>query len=344
MGFYYDGTKLLSMKDSEGNTPEIYMCTSNRTAGKTTFFSRMLVNRFIKKRSKFGIIYRYSYELDECHDKFFKDIGSLFFPQLQMSSKKMSKGLYFNLYINGEHCGYAFSLNNADKLKKMSHLFSDCEGLFLDEFQSETNQYCPDEIRKFQSLHTTVARGQSQQRRYVPCYLCGNPVTILNPYYVKMGISDRIRSDTKFMKGRGWVLEQGYNESASSAMKESGVMKAFSEDDYTMYSAEGVYLNDNYAFIEHPEGAGKYKCTIKCDGKHYAIREYQEQGIMYCDNRADLTFPMKIAVTTNDHAINYVMLKNNDFFISMMRFFFTKGCFRFKNLECKSALMKMLSY
>ena len=127
-------------------------------------------------------------------------------------------------------------------------------------------------------------------------------------------------------------------------MQDSGVIKAFKNDEYVAYSSEGVYLNDNYAFIDRPVGTSKYKCTIKCDGKHYAIREYQEMGIIYCDNHADLTFPTKIAVTTDDHNINYVMLRNNDFLISMLRYFFSKGAFRFKNLECKSAVLKMLSY
>ena len=340
---YYDGTKLLSLSDIDGNKPEVYICTTNRTGGKTTYFSRMLVNRFINKGEKFGLCYRFGYELDDCADKFFKDINSLFFPNYTMQSKKMSKGLFHYLFLNGTPCGYAFSLNVAEKYKKFSHLFSDCGSLFIDEFQSETNQYCANEVNKFLSLHTTVARGQGEQRRYVPCYFVGNPVTILSPYYVALGISDRLRTDTKYMKGHGWVLEQGYNASASQALKESGVMKAFSND-YTAYSSEGVYLNDNYAFIDRPEGNSRYKCTIKYEGKHYAIREYQDLGILYCDNRADLTFPTKIAVTTDDHAVNYVMLKNNDFLISMFRFFFSKGCFRFKNLECKSALMKMLSY
>lgn len=31
---FYDGTKLMSMKDINGNTPEIFICTSNRSAGK----------------------------------------------------------------------------------------------------------------------------------------------------------------------------------------------------------------------------------------------------------------------------------------------------------------------
>jgi hypothetical protein len=47
---YYDGTKLLSLKDINGNDPEIYICTTNRTGGKTTYFNRLLVNNFIKKK------------------------------------------------------------------------------------------------------------------------------------------------------------------------------------------------------------------------------------------------------------------------------------------------------
>lgn len=341
---YYDGTKLLSLSDIDGNKPEIYICTTNRTGGKTTYFGRMLVNRFLKTGSKFGLVYRYATELSNCSDMFFKDIGSLFFEGHTMQDKIHNKGLFSFLFLDGKPCGYAFSLNNAEKIKKMSHLFSDCDSLTIDEFQSETNSYCTDEVKRFLSLHTSIARGQGKQRRYVPVYLIGNPVTLLNPYYVAMGISDKIRSNTRFMKGSGWVLEQGYNESATEAMQNSGVMKAFRSNEYTAYSSEGVYLNDNYAFIERPTGNGRYKCTFKYDGKHYAIREYSEEGILYCDNHADLTFPLKIAVTTDDHNINYLMLKNNDFFISSLRFYFSKGCFRFKNLECKSALMKLLSY
>ena len=47
---FYDGTKLLSLLDLEGNKPEIYMCTTNRTGGKTTYFNRLLVNKWKNKR------------------------------------------------------------------------------------------------------------------------------------------------------------------------------------------------------------------------------------------------------------------------------------------------------
>lgn len=349
---YYDGTKLLSLSDINGNKPEIYICTTNRTGGKTTYFGRLCMNAFFKRGEKFALLYRFNYELDSVADKFFKDIGSLFFPDWYMKSEKRAKGVFHELYIyqkNVEnpvpkHVGYAISLNNADQIKKYSHLFSDVSRILFDEFQSETNKYCPDELRKFISVHTSIARGQGEQIRYVPVYMLSNPVSIINPYYVELGISDRLRSDTNFLRGDGFVMEQGFVESASEAQKQSGFNKAFMQNKYIGYSTENVYLNDNTAFIEKPEGIGRYIGTLRYMDVEYGLREYADEGIVYCDNHPDTTYPYKISVTTEDHNVNYVMLRRNDLFIAQMRYLFERGAFRFKDLRCKEAVMKLISY
>lgn len=344
MGKYYDGTKLLSLTDINGKKPEVYICTTNRTGGKTTYFGRLLVNRFNKTGGKFALIYRYNYELDDCADKFYKDIGKLFFPGTEMTSVRRAKGIFHELYINNKHCGYAISINSADQIKKYSHLFSDVQEMLFDEFQSETNHYCADEVKKFISVHTSIARGNGEQIRYVPVYMLANPVSIINPYYVEMGISNRLRDDTRFLRGDGFVLEQGFVEAASTAQKESGFNRAFAKNAYVAYSSECVYLNDNKAFIEKPSGVGRYMCTLRYKGVDYAIREFAETGIMYVDDRADKNFRLRITVTTEDHQINYVMLQRSDFVITNLRYLFEQGCFRFKDLRCKEAVIKALSY
>lgn len=344
MNKYYDGTKLLSLLDINGNKPEIYMCTTNRTGGKTTYFGRLCINRFLDKNEKFGLIYRYNYELDDIVDKFYKDLGSLFFPSYTMTSKRRAKGTFQELFLNDKSCGYALSLNNADQIKKYSHLFSDIQRMIFDEFQSETNHYCDNETKKFISIHTSIARGQGEQVRYVPVYMLSNPVSIINPYYVEMGISGRLKDDTKFLRGDGFVLEQGYIESASIEQKNSGFNRAFSKNSYTAYSSECVYLNDNKAFVEKPVGKSKYLCTLRYKGSDFALREYTESGLIYCDDKADSSFLTRISVTTDDHNINYVMLKRNDFFLSNLRYFFEHGCFRFKDMRCKEAVLSALSY
>lgn len=350
---YYDGTKLLSLKDLDGETPEIYMVTTNRTGGKTTYFGRLLVNRFLKTGQKFALLYRFSYEVSDVPDKFFKDIGGLFFPGYSMSAEGRAKGIFAELYLHypgepddapGHACGYAISMNSADQIKKYSHLFSDVDAILFDEFQSETNHYCPREIQKFMSIHTSIARGQGKQVRYVPVYMLSNPVSIINPYYVELGISARLQNNTRFLRGHGFVLESGYVKAAADAQKGSGFTRAFRMNKYAEYSAEAVYLNDSTAFIETPKGDSRYLATIQYEGHEYALRAYENDGIIFCTDKDDETYKYKIAVTTEDHQTNYVMLKRNSPFIQNMRFFFERGCFRFKNILCKEAVMKLISY
>jgi hypothetical protein len=339
---YYDGTKLLSMQDINGKRPEIYLCTTNRTGGKTCYFSGMLVRRFKKTREKFMLIYRYKYELEDCADKFFKDIRGIWFPTDNMTSKPMA--VFKKLFLNDVECGYAVSVNQAEAVKKYAHLFSDTGAMFMDEFQSETNTYVPNEVKKFISIHASVARGQGEQVRYVPTYMCGNPVSLLNPYYIELGISERLRKETRFLKGDGFVLEQGYVYSAAEAQKGSAFNRAFAKNDYVSYAGQGVYLNDNVAFIGRPEGVNRYIATLRYCGKNYAIREYPHLGFMYCDDKADDYYPVRITVTTEDHEVNYVMLRRSDAMLSQFRYFFELGAFRFKNLSCKEAVLKALAY
>lgn len=354
MGQYYDGTHLLSMKDINGEKPEIYICTTNRTGGKTTYFNRLMVKKFLAGEGKFALIYRFAYELDDCADAFFKDIRTLFFNGYNMRSEPRRKGTYHELFLYkdsetdtknpGVSCGYAIPLNKADQIKKISHHFSDVDRMVFDEFQSETNNYCTDEISKFISVHVSVARGQGKQNRYVPVYMVSNLVTLLNPYYVEFDIATRLQANTKFMRGDGFVLEQGFVESAANAMKESAFNRAFKRNKQIPYLQQAVYLNDNSSFIQKINGASKYIATFKYQGKAYALRAFEELGVIYCDDRADITFPLKLSLTTDDHNINYVMLRSNQDFINKIRYYFDHGCFRFRDLKCKEVVLKALSY
>ena len=350
---YYDGTKLLSLKDLNGENPEIYLCTTNRSAGKTTFFGRLCVNRFIKEHEKFALIYRFNYELDDVADKFFKDLKPLFFPEYSMHSNRRANGIYHELIMKrntdppdfeGVCCGYAITLNSADQIRKMAHLFSDTSRMLFDEFQSENNHYCNSEVAKFISVHNSVARGQGKQSRYVPVYMLSNTVSIINPYYTELGIAERLKHDTKFLRGDGFVLEQGYVESASEALKQSAFNRAFSRNNYLAYASENVYLNDNTAFIEKPKGRSRYICTLRYKQVDYGVRDYPDEGLVYISNRADINNSNRISVTTDDHNVNYVMLRSNQMFLSNLRYYFEKGCFRFQNLNCKEALIKAISY
>ena len=342
---FYDGTKLLSMLDIDGQKPELYICSSNRSAGKTTFFNRLFVKKFIEKGEKFLLLYRYKYEIDDCADKFFNDIKRLFFPNYTMTAKSKN-GIYKELILNDKLCGYAVSLNSADNVKKYSHLFSDVQRMLFDEFQSETNSYLPDEISKFISVHTSIARGGGKQSRYLPVFMLSNNVNILNPYFAELGISERLEPNTKFLRGKGFVYEQGYNASAQNAQKSSRFMCAFANNGYANYSSSTSYLYSDTALIEKISGDSKYFCTIRYDKNDYAVRIYQTENgsCLYCDTRVDKSFKLKIAVRATDMCPNYYLKTNNDLTINVLRRYFNNGYFRFRNLQCKTAIINLLKY
>lgn len=344
MGEFYDGTKLLSMQDIDGNKPEIYLTTGNRSIGKTTWFNRYCVKDFKKKGKKFCLVYRWNYELSDCADKFFKDIQRLFFPSDEMSEKRRANGIFVELFLNEKPCGYCITLNNADSLKKFSHLLSDVDKMIFDEFQSENNHYCPNEINKLLSIHTSIARGNGEQVRRVPLYMLSNKVSLINPYFLSLGISDRLHDDTKYLKGKGFVLEQTYLESAAELQLASGFNKAFANEDYIAYAAQNVYLNDNTAFIEKPQGKSMYIATLKDGANEYSVRFYNKVGLYYIDKAVDGDYKVKLSFDANSHDATYIMVGVANPYVAMLRSVFERGLLRFRNQECKSAFFNMLKY
>lgn len=341
---YYDGTKLLSLKDINGNTPEFIICCGNRTAGKTVYFNRLMANKWLKRHEQFALVYRFKYSAPSLADAFWGDIGTLFFPEHKFEGKVQEGGTYVELYLDDELCGYGLCLNSRSRIKELSHLFNSVEYMLLDEFQSEDNKYCSDEIRKFRSVHESVARGKGHQVRFVQTFLVGNCISLINPYFVAFGLSERIQKNTKFLKSNGLVLEQTLNESAREAQQNSAFNSAFIDNRYLDYSSQNVYLDDNMTFIEKMSGENRYLLTIVYKGEEYCIRSYEDRGVMYCGKNVDKTFSYRISITTDDMRPNYVMLKNNEQVISYLKYFFNQGCFRFKNLQCKEAIIHMLAY
>lgn len=344
MSDFYDGTKLLSLQDLNGKKPEIYMTTGNRSSGKTTWFSRYAVKQFKTKHKKFCLVYRWNYELSDCADKFFKDIQRLFFPNDYMDEKRRANNIFVELFLNDESCGYCITLNNADSLKKFSHMLSDVDMMIFDEFQSENNHYCPNEIKKLLSIHMSIARGGGQQVRYVPLYMISNKVSLINPYFLSLGISDRLREDTKFLKGDGFVLEQSYLSGVADKQLESGFNRAFANEDYIAYATQNVYLNDSSAFIEKPTGNSTYLATIRNNDKDYAVRYYPKDGLYFMDKAVDDDFKIKLSFNAVSHEANYVMVGTTNAYAIMLRSTFERGLMRFKNQECKSAFFEMLKY
>lgn len=120
---YYSGYRLLSTPDRSGARPEIFVSTTNRSAGKTVFYNGWLLHQFIKTGKKFLLLFRNKYEIDNAAQNFFSQIGDLFYAGLHMTQERGIKNVFDKIYLAGPEentetlCGYATSLRASEQIK-----------------------------------------------------------------------------------------------------------------------------------------------------------------------------------------------------------------------------------
>lgn len=337
---FYDGSRLLNMMDENGGKPEIFIVCGNRSSGKTTYFGRLLINRFKKHGSKFILLYRYKYEVKDAESKFFADIQRLFFPTDEIKGKTIGNKSMREISLNDEICGYALALNCADAIKKYSHFLSDCTSILFDEFQPETGQYTMDELTKFMSIHNSVARGGGEQSRYLPVYMLSNTVSKINPYFQALGVNKKMRRNSKFIKGNGWVCEINHNESSDQAIRSSTFNRAFMNNQYLGYAAGGSFM-DNEKLIGRPEGQGVYIATVRdMSGDLFAITKVED--MYYCTTNIDPNFGLKISTRITEADDNFIGVATNSDFMKSLFYAHLQGKIWYEDLFCKSAMHELL--
>lgn len=342
---FYNGNRLLNMKDINGNKPEIFAVDGNRSDGKTTWFSKKLVRDFKKEGKKFMLVKRYKNQLKNSEKKFFKLIGEHWFKNDILTAESRENGAYYELFLNEVPCGYVCDLNSAYKLKDMSQYFSDTSAMFMDEFQAL--EYVPEEIKKFFTLHFSVARGYGQVSRYVPVYMCCNHISSLNPYYKAWKCGAQVDSIEKgFYRGKGFVIERDFNTKVIELQKQSTFNQAFEDSEIYEHSVLNKSLKDNFSFCEKVKtNKYDYICNVIVDNERVALlRVYDVEGVnFYFSSNVNLTCKRNFTIFSNDHCIDTLLLDRNIDFLNTLKNQFDRGLIRFQNLEVKEKAFAFLS-
>lgn len=340
---FYTGEKILSLKDRNGNVPEIYMVTDLRSTGKTTYFIKMLTKRFLKKGQKYVYLVRFENELTSLASAIYKDIQTHALKEYSFESKIKGSGLYASILCDGVEMGYGLPLNSFDKIKRKSHLFTDATSIIFDEFQSEKFKYVTNEINAFHSIHTSLARGNGEMRRYLPIYMLSNHITLLNPYFNAFGLT-KLNKNTRFYKGEGFVLEQQFNEGAAKAHKKYGFDKAFVSTDYSDMNTQGKYLLDDDSYICKPTGKNEYIATIIYGGEEYSIRRYLSTGKYHIGRNVDESYPARYFIQKSIGGSNAEFINKCPILTKYLREAFGNGNITMSDLSAKDCLIKTISY
>ena len=349
---FYDGSELLGKKDAEGLDPEIYIvCSRTRSAGKTVWFTRKLFEDYLETGQKFVLFCRNKLELGSVAEGMFKAMLDIFHPQYSMKETIQMKGIYSNILITSgdteedkkvEHCGYVIPLASSDNIKRISSMFSDASEGYFDEFQPEAKStYIPDEVKRFLSIVTSVARGGGATRRRFPVYFSSNTISVNNPYFIELQLNKRIKPDTKWVKGIGYVFQKIENEEIQDEHANAGINRAF-RGNKAIDFGDNSWMNDNYSCVESPDkwGRADYYCTL-INGKFtYGVKYYPEMRLYYVDYKADKTAGLTFNIKYDDMQPNVHLLKNSLSLITL-RNAMEQGIVRFKDIRCKEACMDL---
>lgn len=306
---YHDGTRLLSLLDADKKIPEIYIDEENRSSGKTTYYAKMMVNRYLNKKKKFALLYRYKEEIKAAKEKFW-DVIKYYYPNYNFDYKTFEKDTFGHLYLNGKIMGYTFSLRAANKIRNLSAHFNDTDAILFDEFQPLDNNYLSDEISRFISIHVSIARGNGKRSRYLPVYLVSNGVSIINPYYTELGISAQINDqENQIIRGKGYVFQRGVNKEAREELKESRFLQSFEDSEQFSHVTDNSYIISRPSMICKLKQGMKYYCSIKYNNKYFSIwkNKFQAQATEIYDPMQ----PLKYAISINEVDEDFIYLPKN---------------------------------
>lgn len=354
MGQYYRLDRLLAKKDINGITPEIYIVSGNRTAGKTFAIKEFMMRDFLKNGHQFMLQFRKNYDLDGCEKSFMDDISNIF-PGYEMTAQSERRGAYKVLYLEGcefkepVECGFATYLNAYETIKRAASRFSGVYNRFMDEFQSENGDYIDREITKYMSIHYSVARGFGKQYRYVREFLASNTFSKYNPYYIALGVSDRMEHGAKIVRGDGWVLEITNNENAQEMMLNSGFSKAFSNSTYIQSAARNKHILDNDSFIsaENTRGMLYWGTIVFYNEESDApdkIAVYLGNNMCYVCSKVNPEHKRVITFNPRTHSEDTQLTSDNSELLRFFRDSFDRGFMYFENGKIKKIVLDIMRY
>lgn len=344
---YYNGTELLKQTDINGKKPSVYISTTNRSAGKTTFFIDFLSNESIEKDKQFILFFRNKDELS-ASALIVQSVTDMTKRNYEVvRGKKIGDNMVETIYINDKLCGYGIYLGHYVKLKKYSPLFSHVDYTFMDEYQPEDGKFMKNEISAYMSLIMTISRGGGKQFRDVTNILAGNLLTIMNPYLIESNLYKKItiEMDTiKFFKEKGWVAEVGYNSSASKALAESSFNNAFGNAIYVKNNLEAQYLFNASEFIQKISSRKqRYLFTLRYENKDYGVRADETSGNVYVSCKPDDNCKTIIIFHESEHSDETIHYEFCGEIMKHLLDCYYNARLYFDNIETKNVMFSILS-
>lgn len=330
---YYNGVRLLNAKCP------INFSIGNRSAGKSYYWKRYCIKRFIKYGEHFIYLRRYVNDVDLAMGSFFDDIGHEF---KEYSFVREGNCCYLiKLNETGEVaskelCGFCFALSILHKLKSMP--FDNVNTIFYDEFIPENLRYLKPleptyEPSLLLSLYLTVARGYNRVIRDEVRIICvANMVTMYNPYFSFFEID--LTNQDHIIKNNVYAEKIMQSEIAQE-IRDSKIGAILTRTTYGSYALDNIAYNDNESHVKaRPRNAKPYFALYAFS---WYMCYFDDYGNVYFDKGYDESIPRKYKLCNIDDSNDAIPWFKGDI-VKVMKNLIESDKIYYCSMEIKSRL------
>lgn len=325
---FYNGDKLLS-RDKLFN-----FVIGARSAGKTYFYKRLCVRRFLKTGKQFVWVRRYKSEMNKAKTEFFSDISNLFENKIEVKGNKV--------YIDDKVAGHFITLSISSSFKSVP--FPLVTTIVFDEFiiDKSTFRYLRDEVSVFLELYSTIARPAARPDcNDVKCIFIGNAISFVNPYFLYFGIKN---TGKEFFEKNEICVQHYVNKNFVDEVNKTKFASLIKGTEYYNYSVENAYVKDSKIFIQSKTAEAYFRCAFYYKGRYFGCWLDWNKGKIFIDESYEKQSSRIFTVLNEDHMPNTIMIrgiKNN--FTRELKLCFAEGNLRFSNQVVKQLFFEILS-
>ena len=283
-----------------------------RGGGKT--FNTLLhaIKRFEKTGEQFIYLRRRGVDLDDaCHRKeggdLFSDIRHHgYFKGVDLKVVADKSGGY-NFYYNDKIMGYGKALSTARRstsLPKVKLIIFD-EFLIDDRNRHDRYLNSGNEMFLFNNFYETVARG-----RDIPVFFLGNAFSMVNPYFIELGIRIDNPEENKIYKGKSWTLVFWRDEEYIKKREQTQFYQATKGTAFSEHAFGNRFYLDRTDFVKKRPKDSEHQFSLVYLGKTYGVWVDWEKGEYYVSTKGANTSREKtISLSLADNKPNNVSIR-----------------------------------
>lgn len=335
---YYDGAKLVSY-----NAP-ISMTCGARSTGKTYYYKRRAIRRWLKQGSTTTYMRRYDEQIKALLRKrsFVSDLlANGEFPDVEIrqngrlievrkpGAKNFKPAIYFTPLSAYENEKSGFDAKT--------------DTLIYDEFIKESRKvpYLDNEASALMNFWETLDRREDRVR----IFMLGNAADLINPFFLEWRITIRpgMPRFTKWQNGNIILEYAETSEAFDVRSRESNIGRVTAGTAYDSYARLNQFadLNNDFIVKDKPSRA-THICTFRYMGDSLGVWLDPKEGEYHVTLGAPSDNRPVYAITREDMRPNLVMLKRSEPMIKTLGRMYRYGYIYFDRVKSRESFLGLL--